>query len=202
MDSQRQRRRVTKSSEARRQDILDAGRRVFDERGFESASIAVLAEAAAIGKGTFYLYFDSKDDLLGALWGEYIDEIIAIGDGILEYRDGDWWETLERLLSELVKVAVEHSELHRIVYGSGNARSLELCKSANQRVIEQIAGFVDDGAQAGAFRADQAAEAFRMVYHAIDGILDDLIGRREPLDVDAIIALVLDFARRALAPAG
>jgi AcrR family transcriptional regulator len=52
---------------ARREEILDAARRVFAERGFRGTTIADIAEAAGIALGTVYLYFPSKDDLFAAL---------------------------------------------------------------------------------------------------------------------------------------
>ena len=48
------RRRVVKSPEDRRADILAAGRQVFASIGFAEATIDDLAAAAQIGKGTFY----------------------------------------------------------------------------------------------------------------------------------------------------
>ena len=52
---------------ARREEILDAARRVFAERGFKGTTIADIAEAAGIALGTIYLYFPSKDAVFEAL---------------------------------------------------------------------------------------------------------------------------------------
>ncbi|HEY8694686.1 MAG TPA: TetR/AcrR family transcriptional regulator [Chloroflexota bacterium] len=51
----------------REQEILQAARDVFSERGFEKASIDDIAERVGIGKGTVYLHFPSKEELLLAL---------------------------------------------------------------------------------------------------------------------------------------
>ncbi|HVA24391.1 MAG TPA: TetR/AcrR family transcriptional regulator [Chloroflexota bacterium] len=51
----------------REQEILQAARDVFSERGFEKASIDEIAERVGIGKGTVYLHFPSKEELLLAL---------------------------------------------------------------------------------------------------------------------------------------
>jgi AcrR family transcriptional regulator len=62
---------------ARREDILNAARQVFAERGFRGTTIADIAEAAGIALGTIYLYFKSKDDVFAALsqrLGELISE--------------------------------------------------------------------------------------------------------------------------------
>ncbi len=53
-------------AEERRLQILDAALEVFAARGFKSASIKDIAEAAGISQGLMYHYFKSKEDLLAA----------------------------------------------------------------------------------------------------------------------------------------
>jgi AcrR family transcriptional regulator len=43
-----------------RRKLLDAAEQVFSDLGYVDASIVKLTEAAGVGQGTFYLYFDSK----------------------------------------------------------------------------------------------------------------------------------------------
>jgi AcrR family transcriptional regulator len=43
-----------------RRKLLDAAERIFSEIGYVDASIVKITEAAGVGQGTFYLYFDSK----------------------------------------------------------------------------------------------------------------------------------------------
>lgn len=47
--------------EARRQQILEAALAVFARKGYQQASITDIIEAAGVARGTFYLYFDSKE---------------------------------------------------------------------------------------------------------------------------------------------
>ena len=50
--------------EERPRQILGAALDVFAEKGFARATMDEIAEAAGITKGTIYLYFKSKKDLL------------------------------------------------------------------------------------------------------------------------------------------
>ncbi|WP_030618726.1 hypothetical protein [Streptomyces sclerotialus] len=106
------------------------------------------------------------------------------------------------MITSAAKYAVRNAELHRIVYGSANAPALELCKQANRRVIDLMCAFVAEGAEAGAFQARDARLAFRMVHHAADGLLDDLIAEGGDLDMGQVTATVLELAHRALGDAG
>lgn len=56
----------------RRREILDAAERLFLERPEGLASMDELAEAAGVAKGTLYLYFPSKEEVLVALHERYM----------------------------------------------------------------------------------------------------------------------------------
>lgn len=51
----------------KREIILNAAQQVFAERGYYNAKVEAIAERATIAKGTVYLYFNSKQELLTAL---------------------------------------------------------------------------------------------------------------------------------------
>lgn len=54
-------------ADERPQELLDAALEVFVERGFAAARLDEVARRAGVSKGTVYLYFSSKEDLLKAL---------------------------------------------------------------------------------------------------------------------------------------
>jgi AcrR family transcriptional regulator len=59
--------------EVRRVQIKQAALLVFAEQGYHATSITDLVKAAGVARGTFYLYFDSKD----ALFLELLDDLVA-----------------------------------------------------------------------------------------------------------------------------
>jgi AcrR family transcriptional regulator len=63
--SRRQRKR-----DSTRQVIFETAIRMFSEKGFDAPTIDQIAAAADIGKGTFYNYFDSKEEILVAFMVE------------------------------------------------------------------------------------------------------------------------------------
>src|SRR4030042_4745259 len=44
--------------------IRDAANRLFVANGFKNTTVDAIAAAASVSKGTFYLHFDRKEDLL------------------------------------------------------------------------------------------------------------------------------------------
>jgi AcrR family transcriptional regulator len=60
--------------------LLDAGMRVFADKGFHAARVDDIVRAARTSHGTFYLYFANKEDLLRALATECAIEMDALAD--------------------------------------------------------------------------------------------------------------------------
>ena len=54
-------------AERRRQQILDAARACFRERGFRQTTIEEICAEARISPGALYRYFDSKTDIIAAI---------------------------------------------------------------------------------------------------------------------------------------
>ena len=54
-------------SDERKQQILEAATTVFARLGFHDARMEDVAEEAGLSKGTLYLYFKSKDEMIAAI---------------------------------------------------------------------------------------------------------------------------------------
>ncbi|MBB5915142.1 AcrR family transcriptional regulator [Nocardia transvalensis] len=63
--------------EARRGDILDAGRRLLADRGYAALQMRDVAKGAGISPGTVYTYFTTKEALYAALYAERLTEFAA-----------------------------------------------------------------------------------------------------------------------------
>ena len=81
------------SKAATREDLLDAARRVFLERGYHGASLELVAREAGYTKGAVYSAFTSKTDLFLALY----DREMEARRRRLEAAAADPAEWLERV---------------------------------------------------------------------------------------------------------
>jgi AcrR family transcriptional regulator len=91
---QRQRRK-----EARPQELLDAALGLFVEKGFAATRSEEVAARAGVSKGTLYLYYPSKEELLKAVVRENLAGLIAEGSGIVEQFQGSASELVSLLLN-------------------------------------------------------------------------------------------------------
>lgn len=94
--------------------LLDAAAAEFGERGFHEASINGITQRAGAALGSFYTYFDSKEEVFRALVGhmgqltrQFINERIGDApDRLTAERKG---------LEAFVEFVREHKDLYRIV---------------------------------------------------------------------------------------
>lgn len=91
---QRQRRK-----EERPQELLDAALQLFVERGFASTRMEEVAARAGVSKGTLYLYYESKAELLKAAIRERLSNEIEAGALEVAQHVGSHGELLRNLLA-------------------------------------------------------------------------------------------------------
>jgi AcrR family transcriptional regulator len=71
--------------ENRKEQIMQVALELFASEGYAHCSISKLAENIGISKGLMYNYFDSKEDLLGAILEKGMQEFLQFFD---QNRDG------------------------------------------------------------------------------------------------------------------
>jgi TetR/AcrR family transcriptional regulator, cholesterol catabolism regulator len=87
----------------RRDAIIDTSATVFARRGYHATGIAELCEVNGFGKGAFYYYIGSKEELLAAIHDRVMDEVLLGADRVVA-AGGSPSEQLEMLGTELLDV--------------------------------------------------------------------------------------------------
>ncbi len=84
--------------EARPQELLDAALDLFVERGFAATRSEDVAVRAGVSKGTLYLYYPSKEELLKEVIRHNVVNQIAEGVDIVRQFEGSSSELLAKML--------------------------------------------------------------------------------------------------------
>ena len=178
------RKRVSKPQEERLTDLLDASAVIFARDGVADAKIEDITAQASVSKGTFYLYFKSKDEAAAAVWRRYIDEFISVGEAILADDRVPASTRLVRIFESLLRFTFSNADLHRNLYLAAGS---EVVKSAaNQRLIELIGRTAQQGVDSGELECDQPELAASILYHGLCGATLDALRMRPP-KADALI---------------
>ncbi|MCP9485364.1 MAG: TetR/AcrR family transcriptional regulator [Gaiellaceae bacterium MAG52_C11] len=97
-----------------RRRLLEAAERVFAELGYHDASIVKITEAAGVGQGTFYLYFDGKKRIFDEL---VLDLNARVRRAMTEASSKGSTRAERELLGfgAFFRFTAEHPALYRIV---------------------------------------------------------------------------------------
>jgi AcrR family transcriptional regulator len=85
--------------EARPQELLDAALELFAEKGFAATRSEEVAARAGVAKGTLYLYYPSKEELLKAVISQRLSQEIAAGAEQVQQFTGPTSALLTEVLS-------------------------------------------------------------------------------------------------------
>ncbi|MFZ0738682.1 MAG: TetR family transcriptional regulator [Candidatus Acidiferrales bacterium] len=118
-----------------RQRLFDAALHLFAERGFTKTTVEDITDAADVGKGTFFNYFPSKEQLLTSFGETRIAKIRAALAEAVEGREAIR-EVVRRLLFALVHEPGRSPKL---------ARSMILAMLSNEIVRRQACARLAQG---------------------------------------------------------
>lgn len=117
--------------EATRRRIIREAASEFARLGFDQANINVIAEQAGMGKGTIYLYFESKRDLFLGMLRFIAREQLAVIRAALA-PDGTLRQRLGRLYGAFAHLAEEERDYFHVymsaLYGVNRAFQAEATK--------------------------------------------------------------------------
>lgn len=179
----------TARGEQTRRKILDAARSEFGSRGFADTGITEITRAAKVALGTFYTYFDSKEEVFRALVQDMSEQVrLAVAPVLAEGRGT--LEAEERALAAFLTFVGKHQQVYRII---DEAEFVDPAgfRAHYENTAARIAERLAEGASAGVMRApsgDLDAEVRAWAVMGINvflGLRFGVWGKEDPAEVAA-----------------
>jgi AcrR family transcriptional regulator len=99
----------------RRAQLLDAAARLFCQRGFHATSMRDIAKSVDMLSGSIYYHFDSKQDMLLAVYAEGARRIGDLVDAAVA-RESDPWTRLEAAsAAHLSAMSITHRDYAQVM---------------------------------------------------------------------------------------
>jgi len=173
---------------ARKQQIIEAGTRLIVQKGIEKTSLADIADAAGISKGSLYYYYASKNELIFDITEAHINQISENLFAIIEQTRGSTrWEDLLKILYERIMAADTRGRLHIYLIQQALNGSDDL-KDRFQKKSREWKRMIIDGfakIDPGIHLQDSAAS---MIIAALDGFLIQSLLEVEPISGDEFVS--------------
>jgi len=201
MGSRARGRRVSKSAGDRRREIMDAALTAFAEKGLAGATVGDITAAAGVAKGTFYLYFDSKDHLVAALRERFVDELTEHAMPFLERmgRD-DWWTLADAVAEDMVDWTLDHRDSIAFLTQAYTPETHELLADADRKLTLFLATGLRAGAEAGAFQVTDPELTASFLYNGIIYTVVQQLHSGAEVDRDHLVSAAKELGRKILAP--
>ena len=142
--------------------MVEAAAMLFAQNGYAGTSVADIAIKAAIGKGTVYEYFDSKEDLFFAVFEWYTMSTGRKASVSVSALGGSAAERLFALSDSIMGMWDEIKDVFALTMefwaASASSHMRDRFKAAFRQVYEEFRGIVTslirEGIERGEFRPD------------------------------------------------
>ncbi len=181
----------TRPPDVRRRQLLDAAERVLLDRGLANTTIAEVAVAAGVAKGTVYLYFASKNELLAALRARYLEQYAAA----LDVATGSARDRIRAFAVGFYEFAATHRDLHHVLFHEAGFSEEHAFSALRTRLRDLIAQGVADG-ELTRTAPDLAAS---YVLHGMHGALVEALHDERVRDRTAVAEQVATLVDQTLA---
>ena len=154
-----------------RQHILETGHRIIAGKGFASVGLNEILTSAGVPKGSFYHYFESKEQYGQALLQEYFDHYLADLDELFAADAASGHERLmrywQRWMGKQLDACAEQKCL--VVKLAGEVADLSdamriTLRDGTDQVVQRIARAIDEGVGDGSIPRLDALPTAQMLY--------------------------------------
>jgi AcrR family transcriptional regulator len=194
--------RTVLDKETRRHQIVNAAIDVFASKGYRVASITDIIEAAGVARGTFYLYFESKEEVFNAVLDRFHELFreMAKKETARSYRNPFKLEArLREAFLDWLRFLLRHRRLTEIVFRQAAAVDPDYEK----KYLEIVKAMQAHSARAIRFlqtirvlRADLDPQFLNTVFHGVatQVALKAIAEKSEP-DLEAIADQTIKLLR-------
>lgn len=193
--------------EYRIESIQDATMRVIARKGMAAATMQEIAEEAGVAKGTIYLYFRDRDELVEKTFETAMEKLFVQVDEALD-RDIAFEDKLRAVISAQLEFFSQNREFFRLYLSlrmpegtpAQQRRQQRTCHPRYRQRVDKLAQVLSQAIERGELRS---VDADRLALFIIEGstavILERLTEKTSPpesADVDFLVGLIVDGIRK------
>lgn len=168
--------------------MLNAAQKLFIANGVEATTVDQITAGAEVAKGTFYLYFSSKEDVLAALRERFVrDYLEGIKAAIAKRPEDDWPGILAAWVKAGVEGYIDAMALHDIVFHEPHHHHQSHAQIGGHVAVQHLAALLKAGIAAGAWSVDDPAFTALFLFHALHGTVHDTLAGRSRLNTARLV---------------
>lgn len=176
--------RITKKPEERRNEILDAAEMLFTTKGYSATTVNDILHIVGIAKGTFYYYFQSKEEVMDAVVMRYIHLGVEAAKGIASDPNLSAPEKIFQIIMSQKPDASRKEQMIEQLHQVSNAEMHQ--KSLVETILELtpvLSEVIEQGIAEGFFNTPYPRETVEFLLVSSQFLLDEGIFQWEPQEL-------------------
>lgn len=193
--------RISKNPVERRDDIMNASQKLFQEKGFNETRVDEIVNALNLSKGIFYYYFKSKEEILDAIIERYFDEVIREVQPIIDSRSVPWLKRMEQASFKELEINF------RMLPGIHKIKNIDIHARMNSKLVERyapvLATLLEEGIAEKSIETDDPLGIIEVFLVTAHTILDPGVFSWSHDEASRKISILVNFIETSLkAPSG
>lgn len=187
------RERKEREKEQRRQDILVSARAAFEKHGLQHTTMDRIASEAELAKGTLYIYYKNRNELLMALIAEDLERLLEQIEIVAKGRERADKKLLKAITTfhtfstqnDFLYRVMTHMDMGELLCSQdiGPSEAVIAFKQLNDRMLEILVKLVQEGVDTGLYKLDNPVRyVVLQLLFALKGTMVILRNRMVPPD--------------------
>lgn len=191
--------RVSKKHDVRLNEILDAAQALFVQKGYEKATVNDILERVEIGKGTFYHYFKSKEDVMNAVISRMIGDVVSATTAIAENPLLDAHEKFKQIIGAVNLSESPNRGMIEELHDYSNAQMHQKSIVETIQAVAPIMGeVIEQGVREGIYGVEYPRETVEFLLAANQFMFDEGIIKWQPEELVVRAAAFVQMVERTL----
>lgn len=134
--------------------ILDVAEELFSKSGYDETAVSDIVAEMGVAQGTFYYYFESKEECLDAMVGRILAQDFATLEEVLDSPDLDAPAKLLRAYEIRIRRRVEHRVLDYLHLEQNAKLHYKIYRQRYTDFLPLFTRLVEEGVAEGAFHTE------------------------------------------------
>lgn len=192
--------RISKDPEVRKLELIEAALELFRENGCEQTSVSDIVKKVGVAQGTFYYYFQSKDDVLNAAIDHYLrDHLEKMVRQLIADGSKNATQKLQIVIDATLSLKNGERSFVEYLHTEENApfRHKFMAKS-NAIFMPLVVQIVEQGVREGSFHVQDPCETVELLMAMFSYLHDRIALSSRPEDYERLARAAEGIANKTL----
>lgn len=187
-----------KKSEETKEKLMECAKELFYKKGFDKTAVREIVEAVGVAQGTFYLYFEAKEEVLYQILRKELD-VFKYFISMLNFENPKL-EDIDRIIDTLVHHMEQDPKTIKLLHDADILEMMNFSKSIEEEFfqINLIQQWLHAAMEKGLIKTKDSYLYAKIITHIIHGLIESAFLYNYPDRIDVIKKEVKEIIRKVL----